>query len=746
MEMCLNCSVFHANMDPDALKETLEVTQTQFNEFKRLIELRDREAEKISMELSIGLSEVFDALKKIASGDPNVRISEESDIELIRKLKTLVNTTAQEIAEIVDLSHAFAIDLAEHFDVLHKVASGDLRARVTGDSHLELSQSLKKVTNQMIEQIEHQIAERLRTEADLRRSEERYRNFLKNFPGIAFRGTLDFRPIFMHGSVEQITGYRVEDFMEGRVRWDRIIHPEDFQNLRGRDELRTIPHYATEREYRIVRKNGEIRWVHEMVQNICNESGIPVRVEGAVCDITDRKNAQEKVLHMAFHDELTGLPNRYLLKDRLKQAISLDSHRSRYLAVLFLDIDNFKRINDSLGHDTGDQLIRHIAERILKFIRRSDTVSRPARDDAFAIVARFGGDEFTILLSEIRSVQNAAAVARRLLEAFRQPFSVGQHELFITASIGIAIYPHDGTDAETLLKNADIAMYNAKERGKNMFQFYTEQMNRAACERFQTENRLRKALDNKEFQLFYQPQLDIRRGTIAGVEALIRWFDADNTVILPSAFIPVAEETGLIVPIGEWVLETACRQNKVWQDEGFPPMYVSVNISGIQFKQPSFAKTIARIVEESGIDPENLVLEVTESVLMEKTETAVQTFAELKSMGVRISIDDFGTGYSSLSYLKRFPIDALKIDRSFVQDVTTDPDDRAIIGAVIALARSLNLKVIAEGVETMQQLACLDEQGIDGIQGYLFSPPLPKDSFLQLLREGKKTLATRIGP
>jgi diguanylate cyclase (GGDEF)-like protein/PAS domain S-box-containing protein len=737
MEMCLNCTVFHMNMDSASLKKTLEVTNQQFNQFRQIVDERDKEAERIGMELSIGLSEVFDALKKIASGDPEIRLSETSEIELISKLKYMVNQTAQEIGEIVDLSHDFAIDLAEHFDVLHRVAKGDLSARVTGSSHLELSESLKKVTNEMIENIDREITERKRAEADLRKSEERYRSFLKNFQGIAFRGTLDFRPIFFHGSVEEITGYTIDEFMNGQIRWDQVIHPADLDCLSGRNEICSIPHYAVSREYRITRKDEETRWVHEVVRNVCDESGIPTRVEGAIYDITERKLAQEKMLYMAFHDDLTGLPNRHLLKDRLNQSIKTARHHNRLVATLFLDIDNFKRINDTLGHNAGDILLKGVAARLQDFIRNSDTISRSAHDEMDSTIARLGGDEFTVLLSEIKTIQNAAQVAHRILDIIEHPFMIENHEIFITTSIGISIYPHDGMDAESLLKHADTAMYYAKDNGRNNFQFYAEHMNRTACERFEMENRLRKALDNKEFHLYYQPQLDIRSGNVIGTEALIRWIDAQNNIVLPGTFIPLAEETGLIVPIGEWVLDTACRQNKAWQDAGFPPMYVSINISSLQFKQPSFVRTIGKVLQDTGLNPQYLELEVTETILMETTEAAIQTLNELKSMGVRISIDDFGTGYSSLSYLKRFPIDTLKIDRSFVRDVTSDPDDKAIINAIIALARSLNLKVIAEGVETIQQLVCLHEQGSDGMQGYLFSPPLPKDSLTQLLKEGK---------
>ena len=737
MEMCLNCRVFQVNMDMQSLRETLDVTKEQFNQFRQMVDERDQEAEKVSMELAIGLSEVFDALKKIATGDPTIRLSENSNIELISKLKCMVNLTAEEIGEIVNLSHEFAIDLAEHFDVLHRVAKGNLSARVIGSSRTELSESLKKVTNEMIENIDREIAERKRAETDLRKSEERYRNFLKNFQGIAFRSRLDFRPIFFHGAVEDITGYEPDEFMSGQLRWDQVIHPVDLDGLEGNNELRSVSQYAVSREYRIIRKGGEIRWVHEVARNVCDEAGTPLRVEGAIYDITDRKIAQEKMLHMAFHDDLTGLPNRHLLKDRLNQAIKAAQHHNRLVATLFLDIDNFKRINDTLGHNSGDMLLKSIAERLQEFIRKSDTISRATDEDTDSTIARLGGDEFTVLLSEINTVQNAVQVANRMLEILQRPFHIESHEIFLTASIGISIFPHDGIDAESLLKNADTAMYYAKDQGRNNCQFYANHMNVTACERFEMENRLRKALENRQFHLYYQPQLDIRSGNVVGVEALIRWIDAQNNVILPGKFISLAEETGLIIPIGEWILDTACRQNVEWQKAGFAPMYVSVNISSLQFRQPSFIGTVNKVLQDTGLDPKYLELELTESILMEATESAIQTLNELKSMGVRISIDDFGTGYSSLSYLKRFPIDTLKIDRSFVRDVTSDPDDKAIINAIIALARTLNLKVIAEGVETIQQLVCLHEQGSDGMQGYLFSPPLPKESLTQLLQEGK---------
>ena len=350
-------------------------------------------------------------------------------------------------------------------------------------------------------------------------------------------------------------------------------------------------------------------------------------------------------------------------------------------------------------------------------------------------LARLGGDEFTILLREIKEPQDASRVAQRMVDLFSQPFCIENREIFISTSIGIALFPNDGRDVDTLLKNADTAMYHAKEKGRNHYQFFSEHMNTEAVERFSLESSLRTSIDKEDFQLYYQPQYDSATGKMIGVESLIRWIHPEKGMLLPDIFIPIAEKSGLIIPIGNWVLKTACAQNKEWQRAGFPPLYVTVNISGVQFKQKNFAESVAQTLLDTDLEPRYLELELTETILMEPTELTLKTLNELKAAGVRLAIDDFGTGYSSLGYLKRLPIDTLKIDRSFVRDIISNADDRAIIRSIISLARTLNLNVIAEGVETHEQLSYLQEQGSDGIQGFLLSEPLSSSSFMQLLKK-----------
>jgi len=452
-------------------------------------------------------------------------------------------------------------------------------------------------------------------------------------------------------------------------------------------------------------------------------------------DITIQKRAEEQIAQMAYFDVLTNLPNRYLFKDRLNQAILYAEKYKKLLAIIYLDLDEFKRVNDTFGHNFGDKILQAVSDRLEKSIRKIDTLSRIEGEGLETTVARLGGDEFTILLRELKENKDASRVAQRIVDLFSQPFHIENRLIFITTSIGMALYPNDGQDVDTLLKNADTAMYHAKEKGRNHFQFFSEHMNIEVLERFSMENSLRNAADKKDFQLYYQPQFDSSTGRIIGVEALIRWMHPEKGMLLPDTFIPISEDSGLIMPIGSWVLRTACEQNKAWQIEGFPPIYVTVNISGIQFRQKNFLESVAQTLLDTGLEPQYLELELTESILMEPTETTFNTLNELKATGVRIAIDDFGKGYSSLGYLKRLPIDTLKIDRSFVHDIISNPDDRAIVRAIISLARSLNLKVIAEGVETHEQLSYLQEQGTDGIQGFLLSEPITPNSFTQLLKK-----------
>ena len=448
------------------------------------------------------------------------------------------------------------------------------------------------------------------------------------------------------------------------------------------------------------------------------------KVSVIVTNVSDYKQATERVKYLATHDTLTGLPNRYLFNDRLKQAMAHAEREKQLLALLFLDIDNFKHINDTIGHKAGDELLKSIANRLMICMRRTDSISRSATEALEHLVARLGGDEFTILLTDVRNIQDPAIVAQRILKMMSEPFVIGTQEIFVTASMGIAVYPADGNDIDTLLINADVAMYQAKNHGRNNYQYYSESMNIFTFERFAIENKLRKAMDNNEFMLFYQPQIDLSTGRMIGVEALIRWLQPDLVLIKPGQFIPLAEQTGLIIPIGEWILHTACAENRAWQKAGLKPMRMTVNVSSIQFAQNNFLETVSKILSDTGLEPKYLQLELTESTLMQDSQNAIKKLQSLQTMGIQVAIDDFGTGYSSLSYLKRFPLSTLKIDYSFVKDLITSPNDQAIVKAIINLAHNFNLKVIAEGVENRKQLAFLRGCGCEGVQGYLICPPV----------------------
>lgn len=442
-------------------------------------------------------------------------------------------------------------------------------------------------------------------------------------------------------------------------------------------------------------------------------------------DITQRKQAEEIIRYQAFHDQLTGLPNRMLFSDRLSVSLANARRTQGKLAVMFLDLDRFKTINDTLGHAVGDQLLQQVAQRLMNCLREVDTV------------ARWGGDEFTLLLPQISSRDDAANIAHRILAALKPTFHIEQHQLHASSSIGIALYPCDGEDAETLLKNADAALYRAKDRGRNNCQFYTGAINEGASELLTLENRLHRALERGEFALYYQPKVNINTWQITGTEALVRWMHPEQGVVSPHIFMPLAEQNGLIVPLGEWVLQAACAQNKAWQDAGLAPLRVAVNLSARQFQQPNLVEMVARVLEQTGLEPQFLELEISEPVAMKNadlTRTILRNFSE---MGVRLTVDDFGIGYASLSYLKNLPLHTLKIDRSLVGELTADPYDVALATAVIALGRRLNLSVVAEGVETKEQLDCLRGLECEEIQGYLFSQPLPAEEAGKVLQNSQ---------
>lgn len=470
------------------------------------------------------------------------------------------------------------------------------------------------------------------------------------------------------------------------------------------------------------RKNGEVYPEWLSISTVRNKDGEVTNYVAIFSDITERKASEEHVRHLAHHDVLTGLPNRILLAERLEHALPHANRAGTNVAVMFLDLDRFKLVNDTLGHSVGDELLKAVAKRLVNCVREDDTV------------ARLGGDEFVIVLEDVRHSQDVARVAEKIIDALSQPLALDRHEVVVTPSVGISVYPHDGVDVDALIKNADAAMYRAKERGRNNYQFFTADMNARAFERLTMENSLRKALERNEFLLYYQPQVDIETRRITGMEALLRWQHPDFGLVSPTQFIPIAEETGLIVPIGEWVLRMACAQNKAWQDAGLSPLRVAVNLSARQFRQQNLVEVIGQILADSGLEARYLDLEITETVAMDHAEETADKLRKLKAMGVSISMDDFGTGHSSLSYLKRFPIDTLKIDQTFIQDVAADATDAAIANAISVMAHSLNLKVVTEGIETKEQLASLQQHGRDEVQGYYFSEPLPAAEFTELLQ------------
>ena len=473
----------------------------------------------------------------------------------------------------------------------------------------------------------------------------------------------------------------------------------------------------------LIRRDGHEVPIEDCVAPIHDLEG---KVAGAVIvfrDVSAARAMSAHIAHTAQHDFLTGLPNRMLLNDRVGQAIAAAQRHEKQVAVLFLDLDGFKHINDSLGHPTGDRLLQSIAWRLVECVRGADTVSRQ------------GGDEFVVLLSELEQPEDAAHTAIRMLQVVAEAHSIDQHDLHVTTSIGVSVYPDDGLDAETLIKNADTAMYQAKENGRQSYRFFKPAMNVRAVERQSIEESLRRALERDEFALHYQPKIDLRTGAITGAEALLRWTHPTHGLVSPARFIPVAEDCGLIMPIGAWVLREACSQARAWVDAGLPVTTMAVNVSAMEFRNENLLKNLTAILAETGLDPRSLELELTESVLMRHAESTAAILQSVRERGVQVAVDDFGTGYSSLSYLRKFPIDALKIDQSFVRQISGG-EDTTIVTAVIAMARSLKLRVVAEGVETVGELTFLRAQQCDEAQGYYFSRPVPPQQFAVLLKTG----------
>lgn len=607
---------------------------------------------------------------------------------------------------------------------LHQELINDERELVRADG--SRFSVIKTVSRVVLDGREHllesfvDISRRIQVESELKESEERYRMLVENQSDLVIKCDRAGRLLFVSPSFCKLFG-RSEQQLLGQPLLPIILQSGQTEE----EELlptATCPENSYYREYLSPTVIGS-RWIGWVLRCTCSDSGHAEAIVGMGRDITDRKEAEQTITKLAYHDPITGLPNRSLLYDRLKLAINRSERDGQGVAVLFLDLDRFKSINDTLGHAAGDQLLQQVAGRLENCVRSSDTV------------ARLGGDEFVVLVSAVESDHAIGSVVMKILEQLAEPYWICEQEVYTTSSIGISLYPRDGHDADELLKNADMAMYQAKEAGRNTCHFFSPELNMRATERMLLESTMRRALERNEFFLAYQPQMELSSGRIAGIEALVRWRHPDLGTVPPAHFIPIAEETGLIVPLGEWVLETACRQAVAWQQEGHPPVRMAVNVSARQFRQKNLGLRIDKILAETGLDPALLELELTESAVMENPDEAVLTLRQLKQMGITLSIDDFGTGYSSLSHLKHFPIDRLKIDRSFVRHVTRDQNDATIAEAIIALAHSMKLSVVAEGIEHDDQMRFMSHRHCDVMQGYYLSRPISATEFGDFLKK-----------
>ncbi|HEY0155964.1 MAG TPA: EAL domain-containing protein [Thermoanaerobaculia bacterium] len=557
------------------------------------------------------------------------------------------------------------------------------------------------------------ITDRKLAETALRESEARYRLMAENSTDLIARNTADGVFVYASDAVRVLLGYEPSELV-GRSVFDFVLEDDHHVIHRTVAELQDGAHASRTFSYRVRRKDDSCVWFETTSRAIRNpETGAIDEIVSVSRDISERRQAEAQIEYQAYHDALTGLPNRFLFRDRLTIALAHAKRQQTPLTVMFLDLDRFKYVNDTLGHSLGDELLRAVAARLKAVLREGDTISR------------MGGDEFTILLGDVSSAEDAAKTAQKLLDTVAHPLRVEGHELYVTTSIGIAMYPEDGDTADALLKNADSAMYRAKETGRNGYQLCTRAMNSRAAERLSIENALRRAIDREELVLHYQPLIHLESRELAGMEALLRWNRPGHGLVPPVTFIGIAEETRMIGPIGEWVLRQACKQAKAWQESRYPHLRMAVNLSPRQFQQADLCDIVDAALKESGLAPRSLELEITEGTAMLNTERTMATLAELRSLGVRIAIDDFGTGHSALSYLRRFPIDRVKIDREFVQEIATSRSNRAIVSAITAMAHGLDLVVTAEGVETEEQVTFLENAGCEEVQGFLFGRPVP---------------------
>jgi len=517
------------------------------------------------------------------------------------------------------------------------------------------------------------------------------------------------------------------------------VHPDDREMVKSEMDNILLGSENFSLDYRIIVKGNVCLTVYEQGEVVYDKQGKAVSVHGTLQDISERIRAEEQISFLAYYDSLTGLPNRQLFMEHVDLALHAARRSGAKMALLYIDLDRFKRINDTLGHDVGDQLLKKISTDLADCVRSSDIIAKADKPNGPLVsLSRLGGDEFTVLLTGIAEEEHAGLVAKRVLQLLNQPMEINDQEVSLSASIGIALYPRDGDTVDLLLRSADVAMGHAKESGRNSFMFFSRQMNRRAQERLNIETDLKKALEKDELVLFYQPQINLQTGAISGFEALLRWQHPKHGLVPPTKFIPIAEESGLIVPVSNWVLREACRQNQQWIETGLAPVRMGVNISSVQFAKQNLTGVVQEALRATGLDPKYLEVELTESAIMQNVGEVIETLNAMKSLGINLSVDDFGTGYSSMSYLKRFPLDTLKIDRSFIMDITIDENDAAIVKAIVALAKILGLKTISEGVETREQLDFLREQGCDEMQGFFISKAVSaKEAEQFLMKRGK---------
>jgi diguanylate cyclase (GGDEF)-like protein/PAS domain S-box-containing protein len=631
-----------------------------------------------------------------------------SAIEVLGKNQSWLSSGEQDIETFAQIWATITAGGTWHGEIVNRRKNDDLYTEEV--TITPVSSQSGEIANFVA--IKHDITTRKLAEKALNEAEEKYRAIFEDATVGIFQIAPGGRPVSINRALARMHGYdSAEEFLEEITDiWNHVfVDPDRMFEVVHEAQMNGIMQSA---EVQVYRKDGAKRWIIANIRAARDSDGNIVLYEGTVEDITERKVAEERVKFLAYYDALTGLPNRTLLEDRIAIALGGARRRKERIAFLFLDLDRFKLVNDTLGHSVGDILLQEVAERLRKWVREQDTV------------ARVGGDEFVIMLTDVQQASDAALAAERVVDLVKSEFSIDGHSINVTCSVGISMFPENGVDGETLVRNADAAMYSAKEKGPNNVGFFTEELNVQMAERLKLESGLRLALERKEFYLVYQPQMDLATEQIVGVEALLRWQHPELGLVPPDRFISIAENCGLIVPIGEWVLKTACVQARKWHDEGLAAVPIAVNVSAVQFRQDGFRDLIKNVLLETGLPPQCLELELTESLLLTNADVMFSVLRELNEMGLQLTIDDFGTGYSSLSYLKQFPVKKLKIDRSFIRNVAVNPSDAAITTAIIGMAKSLDLKVIAEGVENEAQISFLREHRCDEIQGYYFSKPL----------------------